>query len=326
LKNPFHNLYHPEIFQGHLRKKKYFEGWYVKLVSPEEEHALAVIPGVALYDQTDRHAFIQVIDGIRQETSYHRFSLDTFSADRNEFNVRIGANTFSRHGVTLDLPELSGQIQFQDTTPLASSLFNPGIMGWYSFVPTMECYHGIVSLHHSLHGKTSGLAGEIDWTGGIGYMEKDWGISFPRCWIWMHTNHFHNDASPASLMASVAHIPWKGNYFPGFIVVLYVHGKEYRFATYNGSRMKCRVGDTHVQLQFKRGSLYLEINAERGPTATLRSPITGRMTGKVNESLQAIIQVVLKKGDDVLWEATGTSAGLEVAGDTGILETEDWRK
>ena len=296
------------------------------MVSPDERHALAVIPGVALYDHSDRHAFIQVIDGVRQETSYHKFSTDSFSADRKQFNVQIGANKFSRHEVTLDLPELSGKIQFQHSTPLESSIFNPGIMGWYSFVPTMECYHGIVSLHHSLDGRTKGLTGEIDWTGGIGYMEKDWGVSFPRCWIWMHTNHFHDAASPASLMASVAHIPWKGNYFPGFIVVLYVHGKEYRFATYNGSRMKCRVGETHVHLQFKKGPFQLDINAERGPTATLRSPITGRMTGKVNESLQASIHTVLKHGNDILWDAVGSSAGLEVAGDTSILEATAWRK
>jgi tocopherol cyclase len=152
----WYKLYHPDIFQGHLSKGKYFEGWYIKLVSPDERHALAVIPGVALYDHSDRHAFIQVIDGVRQETSYHKFSTESFSADRKVFSVQIGANKFSTHEVILDLPELSGKIQFLHTTPLESSVFNPGIMGWYSFVPTMECYHGIVSLHHTLEGKTKG--------------------------------------------------------------------------------------------------------------------------------------------------------------------------
>ena len=44
----------------------------------------------------------------------------------------------------------------------------------------------------------------IDFTNGIGYIEKDWGKSFPNSWIWMQTNHFkyHN----ASLMASLSSI------------------------------------------------------------------------------------------------------------------------
>ena len=32
------------------------------------------------------------------------------------------------------------------------TIFSPGIMGWYSFVPFMECKHGIVSINHDLTG------------------------------------------------------------------------------------------------------------------------------------------------------------------------------
>lgn len=321
----FHALYHPEIFQGNLSKQKYFEGWYYKLVSADETHAIAVIPGIAIYDETDRHAFIQVINGIKQVTSYHRFPLADFSAGREELKIDIGNNHFSKNKISLDLPELSGEISFSNTTPLLSSPFSPGIMGWYSFVPRMQCYHGIVSLHHRLAGRTIGSAGDIDWKGGTGYIEKDWGTSFPKCWIWIHSNNF-KDHAPASLMASVAHIPWMGRYFPGFIVILLAGGVEYRFATYNGSRMKCRVLEDQVILEFKRGALNLSIQAFRGPTAMLRSPMTGQMTGKVNESLQARVEVTLSLSGRPFWVSGGTTAGLEVAGDTTILESETWRR
>jgi len=52
-------LYHPEIFQGDLSKKKYFEGWYYKFVSADQSKAIAIIPGVALYDEQDRHALFK---------------------------------------------------------------------------------------------------------------------------------------------------------------------------------------------------------------------------------------------------------------------------
>lgn len=321
----FYKHYHPEIFQGHLKKRKYFEGWYFKLVNRDETQALAVIPGLALYDHADRHAFIQVIDGVRQQTSYYSFPLETFIADAKSLDIRIGNNAFSSSEVVLDLPELRGRINIEEKTPIRTSLLSPGIMGWYSFVPGMQCYHGVVSMHHTLDGQTDGTVGKINWQGGTGYLEKDWGTSFPKCWIWVHSNHF-GETIKASVMASVAHIPWMGNYFPGFIVALMIDGQEYRFATYNGSQMKCRVEADKVYLAFKRGTLHLEMIASKGLTASLRSPISGRMTGKVNESLQATLSITLRKGEQLLWQGAGTTVGLEVAGETRILETDQWRK
>jgi len=126
-------------------------------------------------------------------------------------------------------------------------------------------------------------------------------------------------------MASVAHIPWMGSFFIGFIVLLWLNGKEYRFATYNQSKMKCSVGEDVVNMNFKRKDWQLDIKATRGATAPLRSPILGRMEGKVNESLQAVVEVKLTKGSQLIWSSAGSSAGLEVAGDTSILESRDWR-
>ena len=124
-----YKTYHPEVFQGHTSKQKYFEGYYYKLVSADQQHAIAVIPGIAIYDDADRHAFIQLIDGVGQVTSYHRFPLDQFSADDRVLKFQIGSNHFSKSKITLDIPELQGDIQITNPIPLVSSLFNPGIMG-----------------------------------------------------------------------------------------------------------------------------------------------------------------------------------------------------
>jgi hypothetical protein len=182
----------------------------------------------------------------------------------------------------------------------------------------------VVSLYHKTSDSNSSVLGDIDWTNGTGYIEKDWGSSFPKCWIWIHTNNFDSD-KPASLMASIAHIPWLGSYFIGFIVVLWIDGKEYRFATYNGSKMKCSVDTDSVTVGFKRKNFELDIKAIRGSTAELRSPILGRMEGKINESLQANVNVSLNIHGQVSWSAHGTTCGLEVAGDTSILETSTWK-
>jgi hypothetical protein len=46
------------------------------------------------------------------------------------------------------------------------SLFSPGIMGWYAYVPGMECYHGAVSLDHMLKGELEYNGSFLDFTGG----------------------------------------------------------------------------------------------------------------------------------------------------------------
>ena len=91
-------------------------------------------------------------------------------------------------------------------------------MGWYSYVPTMECFHGILSMDHELNGHLQINDLAIQFDGGRGYMEKDWGRNFPQNWIWAQSNKF--EIPGLSISASLATIPWRGITFPGFIVGL----------------------------------------------------------------------------------------------------------
>jgi hypothetical protein len=75
---------------------------------------------------------------------------------------------------------ISGKVDFTGLTRLPVSLFTPGIMGWYRFIPFMQCYHGLISMNHSLEGEITDGAERIVLSGGKGYIEKDWGSSFPR--------------------------------------------------------------------------------------------------------------------------------------------------
>ena len=108
-------------------------------------------------------------------------------------------------------------------------------MGWYSFVPFMECKHGIVSVNHDLKGSVIVNGNEIDFNNGKGYIEKDWGTSFPEAWLWMQANNFENRNSSFSF--SVAKIPWLGKFFIGFIAFLYYYNRFLLFSTYNNSEI-----------------------------------------------------------------------------------------
>jgi len=187
------NIFHPERFHGEGRKPPFFEGWYFKLVDAAEQSRCAVIPGLFLGKEVeDSHAFIQVLDGTSGSVAYYRFPPEEFEAARDRFEVRIGKNIFTSEGITLDLTDeegaIQGDVRFSGTIPWPVTFAAPGIMGWYAWVPMMECYHGVVSLDHVIEGALEIDGRTIDFTGGRGYTEKDWGRSFPSSWIWLQSN------------------------------------------------------------------------------------------------------------------------------------------
>ena len=309
------NLYHPENYHGHKRTRRYFEGWYYKVISKDEQHAFAFIPGIAMDEKGDKQAFIQVLDGIKKTADYIKFDAADFKAKKDVFDLSILKNHFTAKEINLDLENVSGGLRFKNQVPWSSSLLSPGIMGPFSFLPRMECYHGILSMDHDIEG-TLNIRGErVDFNGGKGYMEKDWGRSFPSAYIWMQSNHFSEPG--ISLKSSVAKIPYAGTRFIGFIAGLWLKDRLIEFTTYNGTKLrKSQVSEKTVQLVYENRKFRLEIDAQRAIGTTLAAPISGFMDGRIEESMQSVLNVQLtdKKAGKIIFEDAGRNAGLEVAG------------
>src|SRR5512137_2179510 len=98
----FRRLYNPEVFQGNLRKKHYFEGWYFKQVTQDQHHTFSFIPGVSLVEN-DPHAFIQIMNGSTGNTDYIRYTLDEFKWDKKRLFLKIGSSTFTSEGIILNI-------------------------------------------------------------------------------------------------------------------------------------------------------------------------------------------------------------------------------
>jgi hypothetical protein len=313
-------LFNPERYHGWGKQKKYFEGWYYKIISADEKHAFAFIPGIAMDNEGNKQAFIQMLDGNKLTAEYIKFPAEDFSSQSNTFKTEIRDNTFQIDRLKLNLPIAKGELYFKNMVPWPSRWYSPGIMGPYSFVPFMECYHGILSMDHEIHGSLEINNEKIDFTGGRGYMEKDWGHSFPSAYFWMQSNHFSKKG--ISLKASVAKIPWLGSSFVGFIAGFYFDGQLIQFTTYNGTNLKRSFADEKVvELVMDNKKYRLEILAHRNEATELASPIAGFMDGRISESMNASIDVKLirKKNGEIIFSDTGHNAGLEVAGLIGEL-------
>jgi tocopherol cyclase len=319
MKRWLYETLHPEIYHGHDRRPPYFEGWYYRLINAAEDQRYAIIPGVFL--GADGHAFIQILEGHTRRTAYHTFPLEQFQADRQRFEVRVGESIFTRQSLSLALDrpgplgQIRGELRLQGGQPWPVRWFAPGIMGWYAWMPWMECYHSVLSFDHSISGALEVEGQGHIFDGGRGYIEKDWGKSFPAGYIWFQSNHF--DAPRVCLTASIAMIPWLGSAFRGFIIGLWLNGRLYRFATYTGARTeRLALQDERVDWVVSDRRLRLEMQALQAGGGLIYGPTQHNMGRRVDETLDAYLHVRLsERGGRVLFEGHGRHAGLEINGD-----------
>jgi tocopherol cyclase len=314
-------IYRPEIFQGHNKKEGYFEGWYFKLVDRNLENIYAVIPGISI--SKDPHAFIQIMDGKNATSQNFRFDFSDFSYSTEEFKIKIGDNLFSPRNLLLDIKQdssvIKAELVFENLSFWPKSILAPGAMGWYAFVPYMECYHGVVSMDHDIKGFADFTGKTADFTGGKGYIEKDWGLSFPQGWIWLQSNHF--EIKKTSIMLSIAKIPWRSRHFTGFICGFMLDKEFYILATYNNSKIiTLEYSDNKVSAVIENKNYRISIEATRKTTGKLLSPTLGAMEGRIEESIDAELTVTLQKKKrgihsrkaDLLFSGTGLAGGLEI--------------
>ncbi|MDX2136834.1 MAG: tocopherol cyclase family protein [Chloroflexota bacterium] len=312
---------HPERYHGHDKQPPFFEGWYYKLVSADRQTRYAIIPGIFISDDPARHhAFVQVFDGMTGHATYHLYPASAFEAARGDFYVRVGNNEFRRDHIRLDIADeqrtVQGELHFDGVVSWPVTLPSPGIMGPFGWLPFMECYHGVLGFDHAVSGCLTIDGAAQDFTHGRGYIEKDWGQSFPSGWVWMQTNHFEQPG--ISLSASNAVIPFMGTSFLGCIVGLWHHGALHQFATYLRSKTeRMEIDEQHVRWQITNNSHRLEIIAHRADATPLPGPDKIEMGKRVPETMRSQIEVTLTPlaGGKPVFGGTGECAALEVAGE-----------
>ncbi len=313
----------PSAYHGEKNKRPFFEGWYHKLVT-DDDQSLAIIPGIYRSGvNNNQTVFIMIFDGGNVDVFYERFEVQQFSCSTSSYDLHIGSNYFSSQKIILDIESetltIKGQVTADNLKPWPVTLFEPGCMGWYAYVPTMECFHGILSMDHSLDGEIEFNGSHYNFAGGRGYIEKDWGRNFPKNWIWAQSNHFSNN--DLSITASLATIPWKNTVFAGFIVGLYYKGNLYRFTTYRNTVTKeIHYDSNKFYWQLKQKDLMLELTIEKGQKAgLLYAPDKIDMVPRVHEYLDGNIYLKLYNNKETILEDQTSSAAIEIIGDVSKL-------
>lgn len=312
----------PIQFQGNLQKKNYFEGWYYKQVAADEKTVISFIPGIVLAEG-DPHSFIQytyvhiAANGQKEmRTGYLRYAIEDFVYNSKPFLIKIGGNIFSETLVSVHLEDgqfsVGGQLTLGPFQEIKRTVLMPSIMGFFAYIPKMECYHGVISMSHSVAGKLEIGNKCIDFAGGKGYLEKDWGTSFPEHYVWIQSNHFSDGSM--SLVFSLADIPFNGFSFEGFLCNLTFGDEEFRFATYNGSRITVGlISEERVEVAMENRHAALTISAEILQAGELIAPTEAGMNKVIKEGLSGIVTIDFtdkKSGKE--YHDIGQMAGIEI--------------
>ncbi len=307
-------LFNPDIFQGKCKKKRYFEGWYYRITDSQSERSLVIIPGISIGDW-DTHAFIQVID-TDNKVSYFHYDMNDFSFNERKFEIMIGENYFSKSRIRLNVIgrdiSIQGDLYFYNIMEIPRTLCNPGIMGPFLFNPFMECYHDIVSIQHEIKGHLKVSGKTVDFNQGIGYIEKNWGSSMPKSWIWFQSNHFQPD--DVSLFFTTARIPWMGGSFNGFLSLFRYKDRIFLFTTYNGSRVsRLYYTKNKVRITVRNCRYRMDLNITSLDGGAIKAPIRGQMSRSIKESIDSVVKLRFSdRRGKVLYEGIGTNGGLEI--------------
>mmetsp|Transcript_93646 Transcript_93646/g.267992 ORF Transcript_93646/g.267992 Transcript_93646/m.267992 type:complete len:421 (+) Transcript_93646:198-1460(+) len=347
------SLFNPEGYHGPESSSTsgstsdgFFEGWYFKFHTADGETVVA-IPGIIFAKGGGGFSFVMCAvpsaTEPAQRYALHKYKLADFrhsaSPNTGEWRIMIGPdgeNSFGHDGFTLDLKSggqsVKGRVELASTTPYPATLALPDVMGWFAYLPAMECRHGVVSLHSKLKGGLELNGGAItSFDGGLGYVEKDWGSQFPRTWVWLQSSHFVDPDTKApvqaTLMLSIASIPWPSEKreltrFRGFLGCLYApqHGGLYPFGTPTGATVESLVvsdnnSNVEVTLRSARFRLVVTASGNRDEAVLLHGPTPGgEFRPFVHEMLDASVAVELTRISDgaVVFAGEGSLGGLEI--------------
>jgi hypothetical protein len=289
-----------KYYHGNKYRKSYFEGWFFKHSIPYFN--IAFIPSMAIDEKGEYRSFIQVVSD--QFSHTFTFPYQKFQADEKNLNISISENTFSEHGIHLSLHDDEYDIAADITYGPFVKLKND-IMGFFAKIPFMECYHAVYSMRHDISGSLSINSQVYDLAGGTGYIESDYGTSFPSKYLWIQCNRFDKNGS---FFFSRAVIPFLKTNFNGFICSFIHEGREHRFATYNHAKV---ISAGSGQVVITKGHYKLIILYEKEGAKGLKAPVTGRMERIIHESLNGKCKVILFRDGEEIAILSGTNAGIE---------------
>ena len=318
---------HAERYLGLSKSPPFFESWYYKIVDAAGENPFAVIPAIFKSEAPEEsYACIQIIDGLNSKTAFNKYLMEGLKAEERRFALNIGSNHFSETRLALNIKSrdfgINGTLVLGEMTPWPISLFSPNMNGLAGFLPNRRFNRKILSLNHDLIGHLNFNGRKIDFSGGKGFIEKNWGQTSPTGRLWFQSNHF--SAYGTSLVGSLFVETNTNQETSRFSVGLRHKGFLHRFASHSRARTEAiSLTEDSVEWVISSGKKTLEISADRQNEAIVFGGTEEGFTNRSKQTMLSEIRVTLKENQTTILKDSGRFAAIELFGPIDrLIETQ----
>ncbi len=298
----------------------FYEGWYYKVSLPADDESYFFIYTVvnpAPQTTYPPEAFLYCGRASTLETVFHSYPVDAFSAARRHRDARVGdiarATALRFAGeVDDDLHRCAWDID------LTGGVAWPETMGWLTGSAGLETYWTVGSITASASGWVEFDGKRVRFEDQKGYCDHNWGIAFPRSWIWMQANSFSDPG--VALAAAGGTVDMGGSEIEAFMIGLLIDSNIVTFRSQDLDSVTSEAEKGSWHLVGERETERITITAHCDPAGMfhLLAPTREGTQARAWESLFGTVDVLLDRresaGDDwkVVFQETSGYAGVEI--------------
>lgn len=313
----------------------FFEGWYSRLTLPDEETSLALI--YAIFDPGARTArsgveaqvLVARADGIRT-TRAATADCSRFAAAPHDLSVRNAFQSGERFSMTSTKHEGSiGDVSWAFAVVPAvgwGGRFDDPRARQYSTAGWLSSLGPLVSPHYQVLQSLGYATGrlrvgdrEVAFSDAPFYAEKNWGRAFPRRWWWIQCNAFDDCEREVALTAtgatrslvSVGPSPPEDDVA---LIGIHVDGVFYPFPDVDWDVETW--GAWRVKGSYDGLTVEIRATCDDGGAA-VRVPTPEGMADGARESYRGTLTLAVRRGAEVILDASSSLACVEVGGDYG---------
>jgi tocopherol cyclase len=280
--------YKPNSIRGTFERNKFFEGWFQKVYSKALKASFILIYGYATHNSDNEFGFLQIlIPNQTPEIVY--FPKNQVSCDIEKHQFRMGKNLLTTELIRIDINGISIELNMKNKQPFRTF---KNSMGYTYFIPNLPCYHSVLNTAQSVSGeiKHQGQCYTLDHE--MGYLEKNWGTTFPESYFWVHAVDPNNPA--ISLLFSRAKIVWLGKTYIKHVGYLCYDGQQIELRELKN----CAVSNSNISpenriIQIRSASAQLDLALGYGREVQFKGPKDGALSRMIHHQADAKVEVSL---------------------------------
>ncbi len=280
--------YKPNSIRGTFERNKFFEGWFQKVYSKSHKASFILIYGYATHNSDDEFGFLQIlIPNQTPEIVY--FPKNEVACDIEQHIFHMGKNLLTTELIRIDINGLSIELNLKNTQPFRTF---KNSMGYTYFIPNLPCYHSVLNTVQSVSGEIqhNGVRYMLDHE--MGYLEKNWGTTFPESYFWVHAIDPNNPA--ISLLFSRAKIVWLGKTYIKHVGYLRFDGQQIELrALKNFSVSNSNISPENRSIQIRSASAQIDLALGYGREVLFKGPKDGALSRSIAHQTDARIKVSL---------------------------------